>query len=546
LLCRRLLLNRLSAQARHWCWLLVLASLLLPVGFGVPIESMPVSQPAPQLPAVNVSEPFVAVEEQSFQATSITASATDLLLSAENPSRNLPIQSWMILLWAGTALVFCVVPLWNLHRYRRIAAQARPVPDAAARLLHRCQAQMGTRRTVKLLESGAVIAPVLLGWWRPTLLLPVGLQARLGETQLRHVFLHELAHVQRHDICTNWLATLAQVLHWFNPVVWLALRVMRSDMEQACDAKALGLLAAREHADYGRTLIGVMDHFPGRAPAHGLGVVDGREQLKERIMMIAKFKSRKLRSPALAAVMLAGLTSVAVTQPRIEQQVAQQVPGGAPQRLQQPALPVRAIPVMQQGAAAQQAVTPQGQRATQSQAETASHVLPPSPSGVTMEELIEQVSKNIQKKIIRDPRVMGRVSLYGQKLDEIDYPGFLTILRVNDFTAVEVNGYISVVPLTVVRTLATPVVVDGRSYPEDQFVSGRISLANACAMSIAASMRVLIAQSGYLTADKGSNSILLFDTFANYKRIGAMIRDLDASSTPGEKCNGPPTPSTSG
>jgi beta-lactamase regulating signal transducer with metallopeptidase domain len=44
---------------------------------------------------------------------------------------------------------------------------------------------------------------------------------------LRHVFLHELAHLKRHDIALNWLFAGAQALHWFNPLVWLAFQQAR-------------------------------------------------------------------------------------------------------------------------------------------------------------------------------------------------------------------------------------------------------------------------------------------------------------------------------
>ena len=57
----------------------------------------------------------------------------------------------------------------------------------------------------------------------------------LDLAQLRHVFLHELAHLKRFDIAVGLLTAVVQTVHWFNPLVWLAFRRMRDDREVACD-----------------------------------------------------------------------------------------------------------------------------------------------------------------------------------------------------------------------------------------------------------------------------------------------------------------------
>ena len=83
-------------------------------------------------------------------------------------------------------------------------------------------------------------------FFRPLLLMPEGLIARLPHDRLRHVFLHELAHMKRHDVEAGWLLAVIQVLHWVNPLVWVAFRQFRGDRELACDAMALEHLGAEE------------------------------------------------------------------------------------------------------------------------------------------------------------------------------------------------------------------------------------------------------------------------------------------------------------
>lgn len=84
------------------------------------------------------------------------------------------------------------------------------------------------------LYSPEVYGPLLLGLWRPQVLLPVSAE-HWTEERLRVVMLHERTHVERWDL---WWMTMGQIvaaLFWPQPLVWLALRAQRIESEQACD-----------------------------------------------------------------------------------------------------------------------------------------------------------------------------------------------------------------------------------------------------------------------------------------------------------------------
>jgi hypothetical protein len=161
--------------------------------------------------------------------------------------------------------------------------------------------------------------------------LPVGLAASFSEDELRHVFLHELSHIKRQDILTGWLTTALQILHWFNPLVWLAFHRMRVDRELACDALALSYAREEENQPYGRTIIKLLESFGGSALAPSLaGTVENKNQMKERISMIAKFR-RTSGVPALAGVLFIGLGLATLTdaQTQVAQQAAKAHPAEA-------------------------------------------------------------------------------------------------------------------------------------------------------------------------------------------------------------------------
>ena len=180
-------------------------------------------------------------------------------------------------------------------------------------LLEDCKQAMGLRVPVTLVETPAVGSPSLFGFVRPRLLLPVGLTRSFSQEELRYVFLHELSHIKRQDILTGWLMTALQILHWFNPLVWLAFHRMRVDRELACDALALSYAKEEENQPYGRTIIKLLEGFGCSAWAPSMaGTVENKNQMKERISMIAKFR-RTNHGPALAGVLFIGLGLVTLT-----------------------------------------------------------------------------------------------------------------------------------------------------------------------------------------------------------------------------------------
>jgi beta-lactamase regulating signal transducer with metallopeptidase domain len=176
-------------------------------------------------------------------------------------------------------------------RLRGIVRHARPVHAGHALLaLSVACKRLGVRPPPPLLAAAGLPGPALVGLWRPRLLLPHGLADVLSEAELRHVFLHELAHLRRRDVAANYWMALVAAAHWFNPALWLLLPRMRAERELACDE--LVLAHTPDPAAYGHTLLTLaeLQTAPGRPLAPAVGVVDGRSFFTRRIVMIARFQ----------------------------------------------------------------------------------------------------------------------------------------------------------------------------------------------------------------------------------------------------------------
>ena len=161
---------------------------------------------------------------------------------AMQPSTALP---WIVLLWAsGVATLFLRMAggLWWVRRL-----QHRAWPDAGGHWQARADAlasRLGLARGVRLrLFDGD--APLAIGWWRPMVLLPAALLARMPAGLLEALLAHELAHIRRHDYLVNLLQAVVEALLFYHPVVWWLSRRIRHERELIADDLAASALGDR-------------------------------------------------------------------------------------------------------------------------------------------------------------------------------------------------------------------------------------------------------------------------------------------------------------
>ena len=222
---------------------------------------------------------------------------------------------WIWLTGVVTLSARIVCGAWLLSR--RIRRHAVVSDHSTFQLLEESRRVIGTRRAPVLMETDAVDSPALFGLLRPKLLLPTGLIRRLDEAELRHVVLHELAHLRRHDVLLNWLAALLQIIHWFNPVIWFGFARMRADRELACDALALTRSDGIDRAAYGTTILKlVSDLTPRRQVAGLVGISEGKAHLKRRLRNIASHRTPTRWTTVIGALALFLLTGITLTDAR--------------------------------------------------------------------------------------------------------------------------------------------------------------------------------------------------------------------------------------
>ncbi len=219
-------------------------------------------------------------------------------------------------------LVIANIALWK--RLKRGVAVEDP---EVLSLLQECCAEAGVKSPPALLITSAVSAPAAAGVAKPCILIPPGLFDGLSRGEQRLVLLHELTHIRRHDVAANWVFALIQIVHWFNPILWLAFARLRADRELARDAMVLSLSKQNNPRDYVDTLLKLTESLASRKLTHlllppkpqvAVGMYGNKYGLKRRLHMITRFPQSPRRmdwtGPALAVVLAGALLTNARSQ----------------------------------------------------------------------------------------------------------------------------------------------------------------------------------------------------------------------------------------
>ncbi|MES1219704.1 MAG: M56 family metallopeptidase, partial [Bacteroidota bacterium] len=101
--------------------------------------------------------------------------------------------------------------------------------------LYTLSSLVGIHSKVLLKESGIIKTPVLIGFLKPVILVPLGMFANLSVEQVETIFVHELAHIRRRDFAVNLLQRFAESFFFFNPFISWVSSLVREEREACCD-----------------------------------------------------------------------------------------------------------------------------------------------------------------------------------------------------------------------------------------------------------------------------------------------------------------------
>lgn len=311
LLLLRPLFKRLPRIGIYLLWVLVVFRILLPVPITGIYNLLPeqvesaISQNAQNMSLAQIQDRLIAKRGEfhsnrthSYSLKKETTIGTKAVVHPGNPEKAagevrtgtkpeaqqtvIPMDTALCLVWlvgVFSCLIYMICSLVASHRLFRHASK---VSDNIYRHPFACSSFVG-------------------GIISPKIYIPEGVE---GE-DLEYILCHERIHIKRQDYRMKPAAFLAFSLLWFNPLVWIAFRLMMKDMEISCDEAVLGRLGETARKRYSYLLLAMAsgeNGILGANTAFGAGIVN------ERIHHVMKYKkpSRIMVAAMAALVLLCG------------------------------------------------------------------------------------------------------------------------------------------------------------------------------------------------------------------------------------------------
>ncbi len=335
ILARRVSGKRLPSTLWYYAWLPVLLRLVLPLP-----GLIPQAQPARETTAAPVIAQAESTEKRSYRydgygeyiaygtndeemdVSAVEAAVHNETVSeAETTAPTLPrIQPSVLLkssgLWLAVWLIGAVLCFTRYTagyvRFRRVLMRTLHTTDGQTA---RAYKELNGRSDPRLFASAYVKTPMLLGLYRPLIVLPQGV---FSEESARNVLRHELTHYRRGDLYVKWFFVFVASLHWFNPLMPLFRRELDRVCELSCDETVLARMEPSERRSYGETLLDLASNRALPAGVVATTFATEKRALKERLEQIMKFKykPRAIIALTIAALLLMGVAALAAAPAR--------------------------------------------------------------------------------------------------------------------------------------------------------------------------------------------------------------------------------------
>ena len=220
-----------------------------------------------------------------------------------------PVDKYVCLffIWSALALVLFVRKVTVYQGFiQYIKAGNKEVSDIKIlNLLSDCEEKLKIKTRVELSCNPLIASPMLIGFFRPRIILPVG---EWEDKELSYIFVHELIHYKQRDMFYKWLIQIVVCVHWFNPFVYLLEKEVNKSCELSCDEKVISILNEKAKREYGDTLISFLkSNNLYKSSLASVTLTEGAEQLKERLGAIMKFRKKSKAIIAITAIFTAAV-----------------------------------------------------------------------------------------------------------------------------------------------------------------------------------------------------------------------------------------------
>lgn len=304
---RTMLKDKINKVWINALWLMVLVRLLVPI---LPSSSMSLFNLWQRIDPMSptISNPNTVVDSEigtvplHFMDDEIILSEAegssqekDILLENNHLIKDINKLPNLLVLWFLGMIMVLGYFMIGYYQMKKKINQLEVVEDKETlALLAELKEILHIKAEVKLLKGEY---PFIFGLIRPVICL----SNSFTRDEVKMMLLHELMHLKYRDNVLTYLHIVGLAIHWFNPLVWLAIRLMKHDMELVCDERVLRM--GTDKKQYANTLLKIV-LTPQKEVFWVQGMGENAKEIKRRLLLIATFKEPKVSVTIMGVILL--------------------------------------------------------------------------------------------------------------------------------------------------------------------------------------------------------------------------------------------------
>ncbi|MBR3016127.1 MAG: hypothetical protein IKH57_03430 [Clostridia bacterium] len=325
---RRVARRKLGNSALCFGWLLIAVRLLCPVSLPNPLiyeihspfSNDPVIRPIAGQVKIRMVDAISSLGQQFLQSGNKKGFDQMRILSNGISNGYPEMLAW---LWLAGVIVVLLWIIASNYRFRRKALSnvTEAIPEDLEKLYYSICKARGVK-PVPVYFADPIPSACLVGVLHPVIIVPLVTSPQ----DIQYVLSHEVCHLKNKDHISNMIRMVCCALHWFNPIIWIAASMHRTDCELRCDDSVSHPMNDQERKIYARTLI--MAASQKDRPGLGVmatGMTIARRKLQWRVKAIVEhvqpYRSFAIIFILLSLICLLGAFATSETKVRLKQGV---------------------------------------------------------------------------------------------------------------------------------------------------------------------------------------------------------------------------------
>lgn len=257
---------------------------------------------------INIPTPFSLKETEYTYEFKNLGYVDNIIEESGNKVNFIEIISYIWL--AGMLGITLYYIYYHVKFYRSLRILKQEVSDMnVLNILENQKNYLNIKRNIKVSTLEGIYSPMLVGVLKTEIILP---NRGYKDKDLNYIFRHELIHYKRKDNLLKIVVMLANIIYWFNPIIYLFKRNFNEICELSCDELVTKEYTVNEVKEYSLILLDMMKYKNKLSSSICVSQLNTNKVniIKSRIEIMLNSKKRK--SGVMVGMMLFTLTVISM------------------------------------------------------------------------------------------------------------------------------------------------------------------------------------------------------------------------------------------